>query len=130
VITHYTVVRYLPKPLSGEQINIGVIAWDDEQHVAARFLYDWRRVESFVAEEDVEEDVGFLRDFARRVGRLDSGCLQRMIKSWTKSIQFSEPKASLKAPDDVLQEIAPIFLWQHSTGASITQEKGDPECPT
>lgn len=119
MITHYTVVHYLPRPLSGERINVGVIAWSGDR-IAARFLGDWRRVRTFGA-----EDIDFLRDFARRVeesaetalslpgitaGKLDEAQLRKFIGSWVNSIQFSEPGSSVKSPSEVVEEVAPIFL--------------------
>src|SRR5260370_14407344 len=116
--TRYTVVEYLPNPISGERMKVGIIAWN-EGRMAAQFLSDWRRVHSFGG-----EDIGFVRDFARRVedaaGRhpvlpglgevLDEHRLEKIVGTWTHSIQFSEPRASLKAPNEVTIEMAPVFL--------------------
>ncbi|HKX03423.1 MAG TPA: DUF3037 domain-containing protein [Methylomirabilota bacterium] len=118
--TNYTVVHYLPNPLSGERINVGVIAWN-EGRIAARFIDDWRRVHSFGG-----EDVEFIRDFVERVqeaigsepmlpglaagSQLDEERLKKIVGTWTHSLQFSEPRASLKAPAAVVDEVAPIFL--------------------
>jgi hypothetical protein len=118
--THYTVVQYLPNPLSGERVNVGLIAWKHGR-IASRFINDWRRVHSFGG-----EDIDFIRDFAERVEEaattepflpgvahgphLDEERLKKIIGSWMHSIQFSEPRASLKAPDDVLNEMTPVFL--------------------
>src|SRR5262245_19715811 len=109
--TYYTVVQYLPKPLSGERMNVGVIAWADGQ-IATKFIDDWRRVRSFGG-----EDIDFVRDFVRRVEEasedipslpgfvhdraIDEGRLRKFIGDWVNSIQFSEPKASLKPPLEV-----------------------------
>src|SRR3954466_11346660 len=104
---HYTVVQYLPDPLTGERSNIGVIAFNG-LHVRCRFLRDWHRVRQFGG-----TDVGFLLDFADRLKdsegqlaltgmdlrtqpfQLDEDAIRRMAGSWSNSIQFSEPKASL-----------------------------------
>jgi len=118
--THYTVVHYLPNPLSGERINVGLIAWN-EGRIAARFVDDWRRVHSFGG-----EDVEFIHDFVERVEeamlsepllpgladgpQLDEDRLKRIVGTWTHSLQFSEPKASLKSPAAVVDEMAPVFL--------------------
>jgi len=120
MITHYTVVQYLPKPLSGERINVGVIAWA-EGRIAAKFIGDWRRVRSFGG-----EDIDFVRDFVRRIedaaentpslpgferdSTIDEARLRKFIGDWVNSIQFSDPKTSLKPPDEVVSEVSPIFL--------------------
>lgn len=117
--TQYTVVQYHPNPLSGERINLGLIAWA-EGRIACRFVRKWQRVYSFG-----REDTKFLRDFVGRVEeaassildipglveeKLDEDKLKKIIGSWISSIQFSEPKSSLKPPDELLDEIATIFL--------------------
>jgi len=117
--TQYTVVQYLPNPLSGERINLGLIAWA-EGRIACRFVRKWQRVYSFG-----REDTKFLRDFVGRVEeaassildipglveeKLDEDKLKKIIGSWTSSIQFSEPKSSLKPPDELLNDMATIFL--------------------
>ncbi len=121
MVTYYTVVQYLPNPLSGERMNVGLIGWGSGR-IAARFIDDWRRVQSFGG-----EDIEFIRDFARRVGeaaeerqpmltglgdspRLDEERLKKIVGSWTHSVQFSEPRTSLKSPEEVLNELGPIFL--------------------
>ena len=119
MISKYSVVHYLPNPLSGEKINIGVIAWT-EGRVAARFIQDWRRVRSFG-----REDIGFLQEFIKKMegattnnpklptldeNIINPAQLESMIGSWAHSIEFSEPRSSLKPIDEVLREVAPIYL--------------------
>lgn len=119
MVTKYAVVQYLPRPLSDEKINVGVVAWREGQ-IAARFVQNWRRVRAFG-----REDVEFLRDFASRIisaagetgalpgfdpDAINETRLEKIIGSWTRSIQFSEPKSSLKSPSEVLDEISSIFL--------------------
>ena len=121
MVTHYTVVQYFPNPLSGERVNIGVIALGDGQ-ISARFVDDWRRIHSFGG----GDDIGFIRDFARRVevaasgeqdlpslvtdARLDEDRLKKIIGTWMHSIQFSELRASLTGHRETLDQMAPIFL--------------------
>lgn len=122
--TKFCVVRYVPNPLASEQVNIGLIAWRGEE-IRARFVDHWSRIQRFG-----HEDIGFLRDFAERVleatadqGKLpgvaeavglNTHALERIVGSWGNSIQFSEAKASLLAPDEVLGEMIPIFLREPS----------------
>jgi hypothetical protein len=61
MITKYSVVRYEPRPLSGEAINIGVIAWTDGK-IVTRFVEDWRRVRTFG-----RENIDFLREFVQKL---------------------------------------------------------------
>jgi len=118
--SHYTVVQYLPNPLSGERLNVGLIAWGGGR-IAARFIEDWRRVHNFGG-----EDIEFIRDFARRVEeatddqstlaglgdarRFDEEHLRKIVGTWMHSIQLSEPRTSLKTPTELLDELVPVFL--------------------
>ena len=120
ITSRYTVVQYLPRPLTGERINIGVIAWGGGK-LAARFVENWRRVRAFG-----HEDTEFLQDFVRQVNKsvdaasllpglsdqtVDEDCLSTIIGSWSHSIQFSEPRASInRIPEAVVNEIASIYL--------------------
>src|SRR6266496_1389754 len=118
--SHYTVVHYVPDPISDERINVGVLVFGDGR-IRSRFLSSWRRVQQFGT-----GDVSFVRDFASRieqttglqppidepVGReaLTETRLRQMIGRWVNSIQFSEPKASLLAPERLLDEMCRRFL--------------------
>lgn len=118
--SYYTVIQYMPDPVAGECVNIGVIVFG-EGVVRSRFLRDWHRVQHFG-----DDDIGFLKDLARRASawsrpdaplpcfgtdiRLDEGGIRSIAGRWMNSIQFSEPRASLLAPDRLLIDIAPRFL--------------------
>lgn len=119
MVTKYSVVRYLPNPLSGEMINIGVIAWG-EGKIASRFARDWRRAKAFG-----REDISFLRDFVEQMEAstgmqqrlltseakpVDAQQLEQIVKDWGNSIQFSESRTSLRSPDEVIQEVSSIYL--------------------
>jgi hypothetical protein len=115
----YTVVQYVPDSTADERINFGVITWD-AQHVRSRFVAHWSRIRSFGG-----EDVSFLRDFARDVteltspqmplpeiggDKLDLSRLKKMIGEWSYSIQFTEPRGSLRDAQTLLEETASVFL--------------------
>ncbi len=119
MVTRFTVVQYIPDPIAGERMNCGIIAWR-EGRIFAKFVRNWRRLRTFGG-----EGIDFLRDFADRVlevvsgvmeipgiggERLDQEQLEKIIGRWVNSIQFSPPQSSLKAPDQVVEELAPIFL--------------------
>src|SRR5260370_37888151 len=119
MITKYCVVRYLPHPLSGEMMNVGIIVWG-EGKIVTHFMKDWRRIKTFG-----REDISFLRDFVEQIetstsleqklptlgpGQLDVRRLEELVANWGNSIQFSEPRTSLQPPEDVLREIGSIYL--------------------
>src|SRR4051794_22009968 len=102
--SHFTVVQYVPDVGTGERMNIGVIAFDD-QHVWPRFLQQWTRVQQFAP----DGDVAFLRDLAARFtesarndehlfgsqGTLAPERIQEIARTWSNSIEFTPPRGSL-----------------------------------
>ena len=120
MISRYSVVQYVPNPLADERINIGVIAWD-ERGLSAKFLSNWKRVQSFG-----REDIGYVREFVAKATAalnrdaspdmfktaplLDVPQLEKMIGTWHHSIQFTSPRTSVKTPEALLGDIRPMFL--------------------
>ena len=116
----YSVIRYVPDPLTDERINIGVVAYDDHR-VAVRFVQRWNRVQHFAG-----RDVAFLRELARdmqdAVGEerllavgggpatLHGSAVERIASKWINCVQLSEPRASLAPVDQVLNEMTALFL--------------------
>jgi hypothetical protein len=117
----YTVVQYLPQPLSDERINIGVIAWD-EQGMSSQFATNWQRVQAFG-----NEDIAYLRDFVANVERATAGRpelpllrpgeapitpseIEKIADSWRHSIQFTPVRGSLKDRKSALSDVVPIYL--------------------
>jgi hypothetical protein len=134
--THYSVVQYVPDPLTGERINIGIIAVGDSE-IASRFLDSWARVECFAAGHSVD----FLRDFAEEIQAaspaqlglsgltlpedLTVETLQNIACRWTNAVQFTTPATSLKQPAELLAGLAPRFLRTTTTATSIVGRPRD-----
>lgn len=120
MISRYSVIQYVPKPLADERINIGIVAWDDGR-LSTRFLSNWKRVQSFG-----HEDIGYVREFVARFTTalshhvspdmfkitpvLDVSKLEGMIGTWHHSIQFTSPRTSMKSPDALLADLGEMFL--------------------
>jgi DUF3037 family protein len=116
----YTVVQYVPDPIADERMNVGVIVCGEEG-IKANFLKHWERARRFGG-----ENVSFLKDFADQltnpqlsllpaVPKCDEATLRKIVGSWRNSIQFLEPRASLKAPDELLEEVTQRFLREQPT---------------
>lgn len=117
---YYTVVQYVPNPMTDERVNVGVIAFAGDD-VRARFVRDWRRVRQFGG-----EDISFLRDLAKRAHewsakemqlpglgesvRLDEDGVRAIAGRWINSIQFTEPRGSLLDAQDLLEDMAVRYL--------------------
>ncbi|MCC3411702.1 MULTISPECIES: DUF3037 domain-containing protein [unclassified Microcoleus] len=115
----YSIVQYVPNPIANERINIGVVAFNEEQ-VRVQFLTNWERVRHFGM-----EDVTFLKEFAQRMSQAaDCGLifpgdnpnapyqerLNKIAQDWLNSIQWTEPRGSLADVDSLLEDIASNFL--------------------
>jgi hypothetical protein len=100
----YTVVQYVPDPARGERLNVGVIVFG-EGHVRSRFVENWSRVRAFG-----EENIGFLRSFARHADRLTEQKVKEIAGAWRASIQLTEPAGSLLSPSDLLVDAASRYL--------------------
>jgi hypothetical protein len=118
--SQYSIIQYVPNPIADERINIGVLAFDDKL-VKVSFLKNWQRVKDFGGER-----IDFLQDFAKKMqvqannGLLFPGDennntpkqdrLLRISNHWMNSIQFSEPRGSLKDVEQVLNDNINKFL--------------------
>jgi len=118
--SRYSIVQYVPNPITDERINIGVVAFDDND-VRVQFLNNWSRVQAFG-----REDINFLRSFAKRMnfaaseGLLFPGDepdgtpkherLKKIARGWINSIQFTEPRGSLDNVENLLEDIAQTYL--------------------
>ena len=115
----YSIVQYVPNPIANERINIGVVAFNEEE-VRVQFLTNWERVRHFGM-----EDVTFLKEFAHRMSQAaDSGLifpgdnrdapyqerLNKIARDWLSGIQWTEPRGSLEDVDSLLEGIASNFL--------------------
>src|SRR5437588_4011038 len=102
----YTVVQYVPDPVSDERVNVGVLAFGDGK-VRARFLSNWSRVAQFGR----SSDVAFLRDAASSLAAATEDDIRSAVASYADVIQLSEPRGSLLQPEELLQDISARFLW-------------------
>lgn len=116
----YSVIQYVPDPVTGERVNVGVVTVRGEE-VHAKFLTDWRRIRSFGG-----EDLDFLKEFARAAQswskaqdrlpgleervRLNEQGIRNLAGKWINTVQFTELKASLLDPSELLIDAANRFL--------------------
>lgn len=119
--SHYSVVQYLPDPRTGERINIGVVAFAEDE-ASARFLKNWERVSRFAP-----EDITFLKEFAKELetsvededqielehfngGALNEELVREIANGWKNSIQLTAPRGSLRSVSETLEFITEKFL--------------------
>src|SRR5215217_2159275 len=135
VVTRYTVIQFVPDTVADERINIGVMAFRGGD-VRARFLTNWTRVRNFV-----ERDTRFLEWFARDIqanatsagvglfdelrGQLNDKAVARLIGEWKNSIQFTPTRTSLKAPADLISDLARWFLVEPESHGRAYRDRED-----
>ena len=113
--THYTIVQYVPDPTADERMNIGVIVWDDAR-VYSNFVNDFSRARAFSL-----KNVKFLKEFADYVGNLTKEPnrdyrefspprIEKLIQTWTDSIQFTQARGSTKSSSQLIAELPLRFL--------------------
>src|SRR6266566_1478825 len=124
--SYYSVVEYLPDPLTDERVNIGVIVFGGGR-ARSRFLANWQRVKAFS-----QTDTSFLKDFARDVDKataaqiplpgisnvsaLSLEDLQKISQKWVNAIQLTQLRASLKNPEELLELVASRYLKEPRRG--------------
>jgi hypothetical protein len=127
--SYFSQIQYVPDPITGERINVGVIAID-ANGCRFQFVQDWRRAATFG-----HEDISFLKEFAEEavskgiewfaIGQTGSmEDLARKLNRWNNKIQFSTPMPSVKDRDQLLAEIAPRILHLESIRAETVRHKG------
>lgn len=113
--SYYSIITYVPDPIADERINIGVVVFGDGRP-QFRFVSDWRRAFNFGR---IRTDV--LQDFAAQVKsdqrsvfsdleEWDEDTLRNILARWKNSVQFTEPRASIKPPNDLLNDVARLYL--------------------
>ncbi len=120
MVSRYSVIQYVPDPIAGERINLGVLVFD-ENKIRVRFLESWKRVHYMGA-----ENIEFLRDFAARMKTATAEGLlvpgeeftdlptpERLLKisqEWQNIIQITPPRRSLGELEIVLDQVSAMFL--------------------
>jgi hypothetical protein len=118
----YSVIQFVPNPVTDERINIGVLAFSEEE-VEVRFTSNWIRVRRFAG-----DDISFLKELVAEIEsaasanlvlpgfergpRLNERLIEEMIGEWANSVQFTEARASLKSVKDLIKNISTQFLIQ------------------
>jgi hypothetical protein len=101
---YYTIVQYVPDPVTNERINIGVVVLS-QGHVLSRFVQNWDRVADFG-----REDIRYLQSFAREVEGMSEQRLREIIGDWNHSIQFSPLAGSSLGGVELLDDAVGRYL--------------------
>jgi len=105
---YYSVVQFVPNPLTDERVNIGVIVFDDSGQRDSRFLENWSRVSSFGGHAPALQAVA--REIAEAA--LTPGSVEEMSARWRHSVQLTAPRASLAPMNRLLDDMSETMLVQ------------------
>jgi hypothetical protein len=130
--SYYSIIQYVPNPITDERINVGVVAFD-AQIVKVKFLSNWQRVKDFSL-----GDINFLYEFQHRMqilasqgllfpgdclnGQAPQERLQKVAENWMNSIQFTEPSASLESLDILFKDTINEYLVEPKKAEKIVPE--------
>ena len=53
------------------------------------------------------------------IGQLDEMCIRRFAESWRHQVQWTAPRPSSRNVEDLLQEVAPLFLTNLNSGSEL-----------
>lgn len=109
--TTFAIVRYVPDPVRGEQVNVGLVAIRDDV-VACRFITDLRRLDALVSHEKALAKKTIRRISALFEGRdvqfgeppITLALFERMQRDYRGIIQFSAPGVSALAPGSLIEQ--------------------------
>ncbi len=119
--TFYSIAQYVPSPLADERMNFAIIVVEGAE-VRIRTTTNWERLKRFG-----DEDIGFLQDFTEHLhAQADTEkfplfqreaalawreeTIRTISSEWKNSIQITEPRASLKSADQLVEELVTQYL--------------------
>jgi hypothetical protein len=109
VPSFYSVLQYVPHPLTDERVNIGVITVERET-TAVQLLSDWRRVANFggVNVDSLSRAVKGVVEDLRAIKSPEQ--LEELSRAWTHSVQITAPRASLLSAETLLPKMVEMML--------------------
>jgi hypothetical protein len=124
----FFLVKYVPDPIRGEFINIGVILQEvgGTEGAIVRFTRNWSRVLCLDPDADTEmlEELGedINTEFARG-GKPAIALIEGFRQQLSNSIQISEPKASLaENPEGEIQQLMRMYVEPYGTADCAEDE--------
>jgi hypothetical protein len=120
--TKYSVIQYLPNPLADERINVGIVAFDDDEWRVV-FTDSWQRIQYFAGEDEpflrelktkLLEDKEEVRKLVLHIERVYAKSEDHQIQTttWMSILQFTQPQTSILGVQETLEMTHPHFLPQ------------------
>src|SRR6185295_6504570 len=102
-MSYYAVLQLTPNPLSGECMNIGVLAFDGHGQTCHRLINNWSRVKSFMGHDTrwLERAAGtYLDQFEAVHGPASPS------SEWPVNLQLTPARASTLPVEELLERMA------------------------
>lgn len=124
----YSVIRYLPDPYAGEQINIGVVLFDSHGHVPPSVIgtEEWERVRAFARQQRITHVREFINSFQQRVKELweeePSGIeeyLRSCARDWWGIFRVTDPRPIDLEPDAAQRYAVETFLHHQDSRVTV-----------
>jgi len=105
MVSFFRVLRYYPDAVTGERINVGVIAFNDEQ-VVTRVRRGWDRVASFGG--NLSQQVA--EDYLAGLQAKPAGSLRDYEAHYMSCMELSEPCVSIETVSELADDMAKRML--------------------
>lgn len=129
---YYSVLKYVPDPIKEESVNVALLVVDEDGSDARfRCTNDWTRIRSFAH----RTDVSFLQEFCEELslrmpddltllheGRMTVADLQQMASTWSETLQFTAPRASMNNAATAIERLWPLLVVT-TPERGVTQER-------
>ena len=96
-VLKYSILHYCPDPISGEQMNLGIIFYEEKENIRKfRFIQNFKRLEAFDDEVDTNVVKILLEGIKEDVeDESKEFCMEEYIKYYINAFNFSEIRTSL-----------------------------------
>ena len=112
-VLKYSILRYCPDPISGEQMNLGIIFYEDKEKIRKfRFIKNFKRLEAFDDEVDANIVKILLEGIKEEVEDENKEfCMEEYIKYYVNAFNFSEVRTSLyENVEDTMEQLFKMYF--------------------
>lgn|GEM_PF-3724610 len=107
MVSHYSVVQYLPDPATGERINVGVVAFDDSGRVVHHVIENWNRVRNFAS---IASSRSLRETVTAMCHDLSPEEIMWASENWSRSVQLTPVLGSKAELDELVNWLASTVL--------------------
>lgn len=126
--TFYSVIRFVPDPIRDEALNVGIVVARGET-ILVHLVDDWSRLKYFAGahwrsmRQTLREFAGNPHDFLGLAAVAERKAFESRLAGWTHSLQFSDVRVSTDMPQDLLEKLSDVFLWQEARAEDASSRR-------